>query len=152
METKDVRLTLYSPDDSTELSLPYAEGGVRAGFPSPAQEYVNERIDLNKALIPHPAATFFAKVEGLSMVEEGIDEGDIIIVDRSIDPEDGDLAVCCIDGDFTLKRIKAQRGKIFLMPSNHKFRPIEITEDNEFKVWGIVIHTIKTNRRLRRRL
>lgn len=86
------------------------------------------------------------------MIDEGIDEGDIIIVDRSVEPEDGDLAVCCIDGDFTLKRIKISKGKLFLMPSNKEFRPIEITSENEFDVWGIVIHTIKTNRRLRRRL
>lgn len=152
METTDVRLTMYNPDNSTELSLPYADGGIRAGFPSPGQEYINESIDLNKALIPHPASTFFAKVEGLSMIDEGIDEGDIIIVDRSIYPEDGDLAVCCIDGDFTLKRIKISKGKLLLMPSNKEFRPIEITPENEFNVWGIVIHTIKTNRRLRRRL
>ncbi len=151
METKDLRLALYSSDDSTELSLPYADGGVRAGFPSPGQEYVNERIDLNKALIRHPAATFLAKVEGLSMIEEGIDEGDIVIVDRSLEPEEGDLAVCCIDGDFTLKRIKVQKGRIFLMPSNKEFKPIEITPDNEFRIWGIVTHTIKANRRLRRR-
>lgn len=86
------------------------------------------------------------------MIEEGIDEGDIIIVDRSIEPEDGDLAVCCIDGDFTLKRISNRKGRIFLMPSNKEFPPIEITPDNEFDVWGIVTHTIKTNRRIRRRL
>ena len=91
-----------------------------------------------------------ARAAGDSMCEEGITEGDILIVDRSIEAEHGDLAVCCINGEFTLKRLCLNRGdKIYLMPSNRKFRPIEVTRDDDFMVWGVVMYTIKANRRRR---
>ncbi len=119
-----------------------------AGFPSPAQDYISESIDLNRTLIAHPAATFYAKVSGDSMCEEGITDGDILIVDRSVEAEHGDLAVCCLNGEFTLKRLCLNRAdSIFLMPSNRRFRPIEVTSDDNFFVWGVVIYTIKANRR-----
>lgn len=141
---------LYRSDTFTRLPLPYADDGIRAGFPSPAQDYITESIDLNTTLIKHPASTFYAKVSGDSMCEEGITEGDILIIDRSIEAEHGDLAVCCINGEFTLKRLCLNRGdKIYLMPSNRKFRPIEVTRDDDFMVWGVVIYTIKANRRRR---
>lgn len=141
---------LYRSDTSTSLPLQYADDGIRAGFPSPAQDYISESIDLNRTLIKHPASTFYAKVSGDSMCDEGITEGDILIVDRSIEAEHGDLAVCCINGEFTLKRLCLNReDKIYLMPSNRKFRPIEVTSDDDFMVWGIVLYTIKANRRRR---
>lgn len=128
---------LYISDVSTKLSLVYADDGVRAGFPSPAQDYITETIDLNSTLIQHPAATFYAKVIGDSMCGEGITEGDILIIDRSLEAEHGDLAVCCLDGEFTLKRLCLNRGdKIYLMPSNRKYKPIEVSKDNDFMVWG----------------
>lgn len=139
---------LYRADASTLLPLIYADGGIQAGFPSPAQDYISESIDPNRTLIKHPASTFYAKVVGDSMSGEGITEGDILIIDRSIEAEHGDLAVCCIDGEFTLKRLCLNRGnKIYLMPSNRKYNPIEVTKDNDFMVWGVVIYTIKSNRR-----
>lgn len=139
---------LYIADTSTTLPLVYADGGIKAGFPSPAQDYITESIDLNKTLIKHPASTFYAKVTGDSMSAEGITEGDILIIDRSIEAEHGDLAVCCIDGEFTLKRLCLNRGdRIYLMPSNRKYKPIEVTKDNDFMIWGVVIYTIKANRR-----
>lgn len=140
-------LRFLAPEVGTHLSLPYADSGVRAGFPSPGQERITETIDLNRELIRHPASTFLARVVGLSMVEEGIDEGDIIVIDRSIEPIDGDLAVCALDGEFTLKRLSHQGGRIVLLPSNHDFPPLEITPDCDFAVWGVVLHTIKSNRR-----
>lgn len=141
-------LHLYKSNTETVLSLIFADAGVRAGFPSPAQDYITESIDLNRTLIKHPASTFYAKVVGDSMCGEGITEGDILIIDRSIDAEHGDLAVCCLDGEFTLKRLCLNRGdRIYLMPSNRKYRPIEVTEDNDFMVWGVVTYTIKANRR-----
>ena len=141
-------LQLYKADITTILPLLIADGGIRAGFPSPAQDYVTESIDLNRTLIKHPASTFYAKVVGDSMSGEGITEGDILIVDRSIEAQHGDLAVCCLDGEFTLKRLCMNRGdRIFLMPSNRKYKPIEVTRDNDFMVWGVVIYTIKANRR-----
>lgn len=139
---------IYRADTSIELPLVFADAGIKAGFPSPAQDYITESIDLNKELIRHPASTFYAKVVGDSMCSEGITEGDILIVDRSIEAEHGDLAVCCLDGEFTLKRLYLNRGdRIYLMPSNRKYKPIEVTKDNDFMIWGVVIYTIKANRR-----
>lgn len=141
---------LYPADISTALPLPYADGGIRAGFPSPAQDYLSESIDLNKDLIRHPASTFYARVIGDSMAGEGITEGDILVIDKSVDPEHGDLAVCCLDGEFTLKRLRFMSdNRLYLMPSNRKYRPIEITRDTDFSVWGVVLYTIKANRRRR---
>lgn len=145
-----ITLHLLRPDVTTRLSLPYADGGVRAGFPSPAQDYITASIDLNRELIPHPAATFCARVVGDSMSAEGITEGDIVIIDKSVEPEDGDLAVCCLDGEFTLKRLRIDGpGRIYLVPSNRRYRPILVTPESDFKVWGVVLFTIKANRKCR---
>lgn len=143
-------LFFYRADYGCRVALPYASGGVQAGFPSPAQDYISESIDLNRELIEHPASTFYARVRGDSMSGEGICEDDILVIDRSIEPEHGDLAVCCLDGEFTLKRLcLADNGRVFLMPSNPRYRPIEIEEGQSFIVWGVVIYTIKANRRRR---
>ncbi len=146
---KDSSIEIIKPDFESSLPLTYADAGVRAGFPSPATDLNDEFIDLNQHLIRHPTSTFYARVAGDSMIEEGIDDGDLLIIDRSLVPEDGDLAVCCVDGDFTLKRIKiVSDNRILLMPSNSRYHPIEVTPDNELIVWGIVTNTIKYNRRL----
>lgn len=139
-------------DVSEVLELPFADGGIRAGFPSPAEDYVSRTLDLNRELIDHPAATFYARVVGDSMSGEGIDEDDLLIIDKSLLPEDGDLAVCCLDGEFTLKRLRISGKHISLVPSNPDYPEIGITEGMDFKVWGIVTHTIKSNRRPLRRL
>lgn len=146
-----IHLAIFTADVSSSMSLPYADNGIQAGFPSPAQDYIGESIDLNRELIRHPAATFYGRVEGDSMTGEGIESGDIIVIDRSIEPDDGDLAVCCIDGDFTLKRIRLERDRVWLIPSNESFDPILVTPDNRFEVWGVVTYTIKHNRRQRRK-
>lgn len=144
-------LLIYRADTGTQLSLPYADSGIIAGFPSPAQDYISESIDLNRDLVRHPASTFYGRVTGDSMIGEGIDEGDILVIDRSLEPRNGDLAVCCLDGEFTLKRIhQTADRRILLMPSNPRYEPIEVTAENEFAVWGIVTYTIKANRRPRR--
>ncbi len=142
-------LHIYKIDTGSTLRLPYADGGIKAGFPSPAQDRLNESIDLNSEIGSHPASTFYGRVAGDSMIEEGIDDGDILVIDRSLEPLNGDLAVCCIDGEFTVKRLKVERHRILLMPSNRNYRPIEVKEDDDFTVWGIVTHTIKKNRRRR---
>lgn len=142
---------IMAADVSTTLELVYADQGIRAGFPSPAEDYVNEKMDLNRELVNHPAATFYGRVVGDSMSGEGIEEGDLLIIDKSLLPEDGDLAVCCLDGEFTLKRLKTEGGHLWLIPSNPAYAPIEITEGMDFKVWGVVTHTIKSNRRRHRR-
>lgn len=142
---------LFIADFASALALPFADGGVRAGFPSPAQDYLSESIDLNRELVEHPASTFYARVAGDSMEGEGISEGDLLVVDRSLEAEHGDLAVCCLDGEFTLKRLRfLPGGGLVLMPSNPRYRPIPVAPDADFKVWGVVVFTIKANRRRRR--
>lgn len=137
-------IIFLTPDFSSELPLPYANGGIRAGFPSPAQDYVDGILDLNKELIQHPAATFYAKVVGDSM-EPGIKEGDLLVVDRSIEAFDGCIAVCCLNDEFTIKRLdltmKAQ-GFIRLMPDNTKYEPIVVGEEDNFILWGVVKYVI----------
>jgi DNA polymerase V len=145
----DITLEIVAADTSTHMALPYAEHGIQAGFPSPAQEYISESIDLNNEIVKHPAATFFGKVSGDSMIDEGIEEGDLLVIDRSLQPEDGDLAVCCVDGEFTLKRIKIEPDRVWLIPANESFDPIMVTPDNRFSIWGVVTHTIKRKRRRR---
>lgn len=151
MNDDSATIKIYNADTSSSLSLLITDDTIRAGFPSPAQDNVSESIDLNKDLIRHPASTFYGRVAGDSMIDEGIDEGDILVIDKSLIPEEGDLAVCCIDAEFTLKRIHITNdGRLFLMPSNNNYRPIEVHEENEFVVWGIVTYTIKSNRKRRR--
>ena len=140
---KDVSLDMLTPDLSSAIPLPYAESGVQAGIPSPAQDYIYESFDLNREIVRHPASTFYARVHGDSMCGEGICDGDLIVVDRSLEPRDGSLAVCCLDGEFTLKRIKIRPGAVWLIPANEQFDPILVTPDNRFEIWGVVTHTIK---------
>ena len=135
-------IDFYSADLSTELSLPFAETGVSAGFPSPADEVMELGLDLNKALVAHPAATFYARVKGSSMIDAGIGEGDILVIDKSLDPKDGDIAICFLDGEFTVKRMVVREGGLWLMPANEEFRPIPITAENDFLVWGVVTYII----------
>lgn len=142
-------LTIYKVDAESYLPLPYADEGIHAGFPSPAQDYMELAIDLNKELIKHPTSTFYGRVVGDSMKDEGIEEGDILVIDKSLELMDDDLAVCFIDGDFTVKRVRLESDAAWLVPSNVKYPPIKVTKDNEFMVWGIVTYTIKKNRRKR---
>lgn len=143
-------IDIFTADVSSSLPLPYSDQGIQAGFPSPADNYITETIDLNVELVRHPAATFYGRVNGDSMIDEGITTGDILIIDRSLEPMNGDLAVCSIDGEFTLKRIKFERNRVWLIPANEMYDPILVTPENKFSVWGVVTHTIRNNRRPRR--
>jgi len=136
------QLEFYTPDFSTKLELPLAGTAVSAGFPSPAEEYIELALDLNKELIKHPAATFYARVKGRSMIDAGIQDGDLLIIDKALEPKDGDIAVCFIDGEFTLKRLAVKEDGVYLMPANAEFKPIRITEENEFLVWGMLAYII----------
>lgn len=111
---------------------------VPAGFPSPADDYLENQLDLNKHLIKHPAATFFVRVTGDSMIGAGIHSGDILIVDRSLDPEENKVVVVILDGEFTVKRLKKRKGKLLLVPENDAYQPISIEDEAEFEIWGIV--------------
>lgn len=142
-------IEIHKIDITSSLPLQYADEGIKAGFPSPAQDYLEQAIDLNKEIVKHPASTFYGRVVGNSMSEEGIEEGDILVIDKSLDLIDGDLAVCYIDGEFTVKRVKLETDAAWLVPSNSEYPPIKVTKENDFMIWGIVTYTIKKNRRKR---
>ncbi|MBR5835860.1 MAG: translesion error-prone DNA polymerase V autoproteolytic subunit [Bacteroidales bacterium] len=120
-----------------------AQDGIHAGFPSPATDYMTQAIDLNRELVKHPAATFYGRVVGDSMIDAGVEEGDILVIDRSLDPHDGDMAVCFVDGEFTLKYMRFKGDALTLVPANEKYPSIEIKEGVDFKMWGVVTYVIK---------
>ena len=136
---------LYSADLSSELSLPYADGGVRAGFPSPAQDYLTAAIDFNRDIVKNAATTFYARVVGDSMKDAGISDGDILVVDKSLEPHDGSIVIAFIDGEFTVKRVKHDpNGEcLWLMPENKDYPPIKVEESAHFEIWGVVTYSIK---------
>lgn len=129
------------------LVLPVADGGIRAGFPSPAQDYLESGIDLNRELVKNPSSTFFGRVSGDSMAGAGIEDGDLIVIDKSISASEGDIAVCFVDGEFTLKRIHIENDFVWLVPENPKYRRIKVTPDQNFMVWGVVTYSIKKIRK-----
>jgi DNA polymerase V len=130
------------PDRSTRWARPLFLASVSAGFPSPAEDYIEGRLDLNRHLIKHPAATFFVRVAGDSMIGAGIHPGDILVVDRALEPQHSNVVIAVIDGELTVKRISQRGGKIFLVPDNQAYEPLEILEEMEFEVWGVVTSVI----------
>lgn len=146
---KPKELELFIGGFKTPLPLQYADLGIKAGFPSPAQDYIDRTLDFNKELIAHPSATFYAKVSGESMIEAGIADGDIVVIDRAVEPRQNDIVVAYIDGEFTMKYLdlsEMRHNRIWLRPGNPKFKPIEVTAGEDFKVWGVVIKVIKNFR------
>lgn len=138
------KLTVYSPDLESGTGQPFVTHAVKAGFPSPALDFMEYQIDLNKVVSEkNPLATFYIKVAGNSMINAGIDDGDILVIDRSLEPADGKIAVCLIDGEFTVKRLKLETDCLYLMPENRDYHPIKVTEDNQFVIWAIVTYVIK---------
>lgn len=137
------KLTFFKPDLETETGLPFFEQGVSAGFPSPALDFMEQRINLNTALSENPLATFFVKVDGHSMVDAGINDKDVLVVDRSLSAHDNSIAVCFIDGEFTVKRIRLEKDGLWLVPENKHYNPIKVDESNQFVIWGIVTYVIK---------
>jgi len=124
-------------DKETELAF------VTAGFPSPAEDFMDVALDLNKELVRNPSSTFFARVKGVSMIEDGINDGDMLIIDKSVEPFDGCLAVCFVDGEFTLKRYRNMGTYALLVPANPDYSPIRVDADNQFAIWGVVRYLIK---------
>ena len=138
----EIKISQLQSSEKTS-GLQFFEGRVQAGFPSPAQGEYADTIDLNHALITNPAATFCARVIGNSMIDAGINEGDLLIIDRSLTPHDGNIAVCFIDGDFTVKRLSVRDDGVYLTPANASFREFKVGEDSNFQIWGVVSHIIK---------
>ena len=137
-------INIFSALTDTALDLPIITEGISAGFPSPALDFVDLSIDLNKHLIKHPSATFYGRVKGSSLKNAGIDDGDLLIIDRSLEPTNGKIAICYIDGEFTAKRISVKKNELWLMPENDSYKPIKIEKENDFLIWGIVTHVIKS--------
>jgi len=134
---------------SEQLDLLFAPG-IKAGFPSPADDYLHESLDFNRDLIRNPESTFYGKVEGDSMIDAGICDGDIAVIDRSIEARDGDIVVGYINDEFTIKYLDLSHhkdGYIELRPANKDFKPIRIDADDDFEVWGVVVWTIKSWRK-----
>jgi DNA polymerase V len=140
---KEELLTFYRPDFESDIRIPYIKEGISAGFPSPATDFMENDIDLNKELCKNPLATFYIKVKGNSMINAGINDKDILVVDRSLEPQNNKIAICLIDGEFTVKRIKIEKNAIYLMPENTNYQPIKVTDENELIIWGIVTYVIK---------
>ena len=122
--------------------LPIYQSAISAGFPSAAEDDVEDRLDLNDLLIKHPAATFFLRVSGNSMIKAGIHDGDILIVDRSLEPSNGKVVIASVNGELTVKRLKIEGKKVQLVAENDAYKPIDITGEVEFKIWGVVTNVI----------
>ena len=133
---------VYAPDLSTRYALPIFLGRLPAGFPSPADDYLEGKLDLNRHLIKHPAATFFVRVTGDSMIGAGIHSGDLLVVDRSLEPADKNVVVAVVDGELTVKRLFKQNGVLRLLPENLSYQPIEITAQQTIEIWGVVTSVI----------
>lgn len=141
---KTNHLIIYSAETATELDLPLVDGGISAGFPSPAEDFLDLSIDLNKELIRNAPTTFYGRVKGDSMQGAGFEDGDLLIIDKSLEPIDGKIAVCFIDGDFTVKRIKIEKDCVWLVAENPNYPPLRVTKDNDFVIWGMVTNVIKS--------
>lgn len=122
--------------------IPFYQSLISAGFPSPAEDHVEDQLDLNELLIKHPAATFFLKVSGNSMIKAGIHHGDILIVDRTLEPKNGKVVIASVSGELTVKRLKIDGKKVQLVPENDAYRPIDITGEEELRIWGVVTNVI----------
>ena len=136
-------LTFFTPENLNTLGAVYIDTGISAGFPSPAEDFKQERLSLDDELIKNKEATFFARVSGQSMIDAGLSDNDLLVIDRSLSPAHNKIAVCFLDGEFTVKRLKVENDEIWLQPENKSYQPIKITEENDFVIWGIVTNVIK---------
>jgi DNA polymerase V len=135
-------MQIYTPDQTTKINLPLYMTSIEAGFPSPADDYIEGSLDLNQHLVKHPAATFFVRVSGESMINAGIYPDDILIVDRSLEAVDKKIVIAVINGELTVKRLRIRSGNPFLEPENDQYQSIEVTPDMAFEIWGVVTNVI----------
>jgi len=134
---------IYQPNLTTRLNIPFYQTGIKAGFPSPADDFLDLSIDLNKEYINDADATFYGRAEGDSMKGAGISNDDLLIIDKSIEPKNGSIVVCYLDGGHIVKRVKITKDVIWLLSENEKYKPIKVTEGNEFLITGVVTTVIK---------
>ena len=118
------QLDIYSACSTSQLEIPVVTAGIAAWFPSPAMDFIDLTIDMNRHLVKHPSATFYGRVKGHSMKDVGIFDGDLLVIDKSLEPKNDKIAVCYLDGEFTVKRIKVEKGSVWLVPANTDFQPI----------------------------
>ena len=140
---QNTALTFFTPENFNSLGAVYFDTGISAGFPSPAEDFKQERLSLDNELIKNKEATFFARVSGQSMIDAGLSDNDLLVIDRSLSPAHNKIAVCFLDGEFTVKRLKVEKDVVWLQPENKNYQPIKITEENDFVIWGIVTNVIK---------
>ena len=138
------KLEFLKPKKGYSLGQWMIEQGISAGFPSPADDFKEIRISLDRELVRNQESTFYARVSGDSMEDAGLSDGDLIVIDRSINPENNKIAVCFLDGDFTVKRINKKGDKLYLKPENQNYNEIEVNEENKLLIWGIVTYVIKS--------
>ena len=133
----------FKPNLDESHSIPLTNNSISAGFPSPADDFKEIRISLDKEIVRNEEATFYARVDGDSMQGAGLSDGDLIVIDRSEEPKNGSIAVCFLDGEFTVKRLKLKNQEVYLMPENSRYSPIKIDEGSELSIWGIVTYVVK---------
>ena len=137
------KLVFFHPDQEHRKKMHWAQEWISAGFPSPADDFKELRISIDQEVVRNEEATFYARVSGESMQGAGLDDGDLLVIDRSLEPADNKIAICFIDGEFTVKRLKVTKNEVLLIPENPKYQPIKITEENELIIWGVVTYVVK---------
>ncbi|WP_299777534.1 translesion error-prone DNA polymerase V autoproteolytic subunit [uncultured Formosa sp.] len=140
---KTQNLTFFTPEIVPDSGAVFVDSGISAGFPSPADDFKEERLSLDVELVRNKEATFFARVSGQSMIGAGLDDNDLLVIDRSLSATHNKIAVCFLDGEFTVKRLKVEGGEVWLQPENPNYEPIHVTDANDFVIWGIVTNVIK---------
>lgn len=135
-------LEIFSFEQRTRLGLPLYLATVSAGFPSPAEDYIDKKLDLNEHLVRHPAATFFVRVDGDSMRDAGVGSGDILVVDRAVEAREGHIVIAALDGELTVKRLRCRDGRLYLAPENPDYAAVEVSPEASFEVWGVVTYII----------
>lgn len=140
---KSEKLVFFRPNQEYHKKIHWAQEGISAGFPSPADDFKELRISIDQEVVRNEEATFYARVSGESMQGAGLDDGDLLVIDRSLEPVDNKIAVCFIDGEFTVKRLKVTKNEVLLIPENPKYQSIKVTEENELIIWGVVTYVVK---------
>ncbi|MAK20754.1 MAG: peptidase S24 [Euryarchaeota archaeon] len=140
---QDEKLIFFNPNHDARKQIHMAQEGVSAGFPSPADDFKELRISIDQEVVRNEEATFYARVTGVSMQGAGLDDGDLLVIDRSLEPQNDKIAVCFIDGSFTVKRLKVDVDCVYLMSENKNYKPIKVSEGDELLIWGIVTYVVK---------
>ena len=129
-------------ENSSLNKVPMFGDSVSAGFPSPAEDYLDLDLNLHDYLVQNPAATFCVRANGDSMIDANIKSGDVMVVDRALDPTNNSIVLAVLDGEFTVKRIKKSSDELYLMPANENYQPVKVTSDINFQIWGVVTFII----------